>query len=294
MQFPTSGVDTSPLIPFAVAFAVSAVTSTGGVSGAFVLLPFQVSVLGFSTPAVTPTNHLFNVVAIPAGVYRYVREKRMLWPLALVIVIGTVPGVVVGSLLRIYLLPDPSHFKLFMGLVLAYIASRLLKKVLGSTPANASKAKGPLEVKTTEFSARVLRYTFEGRSFEVPVPQLAALTLIIGVVGGAYGVGGGAILAPFLVTLWRLPVHTIAGATLLGTCLTSVVGVAFFTVAGPLLGADRVAPDWWLGSLLGAGGVCGMYTGARLQRFVPARAIESILAIVVLAIAAKYVVGWFL
>src|SRR5210317_2228054 len=121
MHFPASGVQVHPLIPFGAALGISALTSLGGVSGAFVLLPFQVSVLGFTTPAVTPTNHLFNVVAIPAGVYRYVRERRMLWPLAAIIVIGTIPGVVVGSLLRIYLLPDPNHFKLFMGVVLAYI-----------------------------------------------------------------------------------------------------------------------------------------------------------------------------
>ncbi|HLA79935.1 MAG TPA: TSUP family transporter, partial [Vicinamibacteria bacterium] len=105
MTFPISGVTVSPLVPFSVAYFVSLVMSTGGISGAFLLLPFQVSVLGFSGPAVTATNHLFNVVAIPSGVYRYVREKRMVWPLTAVIVAGTVPGVVVGSLARIYLLP---------------------------------------------------------------------------------------------------------------------------------------------------------------------------------------------
>ena len=33
----------------------------GGVSGAFLLLPFQVSVLGFTSPAVSPTNLIFNI-----------------------------------------------------------------------------------------------------------------------------------------------------------------------------------------------------------------------------------------
>ena len=43
MLFPASGVETPIWVPPAVAFVVSAVTSTGGVSGAFLLLPFQVS-----------------------------------------------------------------------------------------------------------------------------------------------------------------------------------------------------------------------------------------------------------
>ena len=53
MHFPVSGVEVSPLVPPLVAFAISFFTSTGGVSGAFLLLPFQMSVLGFTSPAVS-------------------------------------------------------------------------------------------------------------------------------------------------------------------------------------------------------------------------------------------------
>jgi hypothetical protein len=79
MHFPVSGLDVHPLIPFFTAFGVSFFTFMGGVSGAFLLLPFQVSVLGYSAPSVSATNHVFNIVAIPSGVYRYIREGRMLW-----------------------------------------------------------------------------------------------------------------------------------------------------------------------------------------------------------------------
>jgi len=43
-----------------VAFAISSFTSAGGVSGAILLLPFQMSVLGFTSPAVSATNQLFT------------------------------------------------------------------------------------------------------------------------------------------------------------------------------------------------------------------------------------------
>jgi hypothetical protein len=46
-------------------FVVAAVASPAGVSGAVLLLPFQVGVLGTPSPAVTPTNLLYNVVATP-------------------------------------------------------------------------------------------------------------------------------------------------------------------------------------------------------------------------------------
>jgi hypothetical protein len=35
------------------------------------------SVLGFVSPSVTPTNLVFNITAIPSGVYRYLKERRL-------------------------------------------------------------------------------------------------------------------------------------------------------------------------------------------------------------------------
>jgi len=285
-------MDLTLVFAFVVAFAVASVTSLGGISGAFLLLPFQVSVLGIAGPVVTPTNHLYNVIAIPSGVYRYFREQRLLWPLTTVIIVGTVPGVVVGSLIRIYLLPDPRNFKLFVGLVLLLIGSRMVGKLRRRTP--PPPAPKDFVVEVTRFDLRRLEYRFQGNQHGAPVPALFALTAVIGVIGGAYGVGGGAIIAPFLVSLWNLPVHTIAGATLLGTCLTSVVGVLFFQLAGSFSSVPQLSPNWLLGLALGAGGLCGMYVGARLQRFLPARAIEVMLALVVNGLGASYVVGFWL
>jgi uncharacterized membrane protein YfcA len=290
MHFPVSGVTVSPLVPLLAALGISTFTSMGGVSGAFVLLPFQVSVLGFVTPAVTPTNHLFNVVAIPTGVYRYIREGRMVWPLTIVIIIGTFPGVILGSLARLYLLPDPRHFKLFMGLVLLLIGGRLLLKVLRR--GTRAPAPGAFRVQTRRFDLWRLEYEFAGQVHRTSCPALFLLTAVIGVVGGAYGVGGGAIIAPFLVSVFDLPVHTIAGATLCGTCLTSLLGVGFFALARPMLGIRGVSPDWLLGLLFGVGGLIGMYAGARLQKRVPSRGIEAMLALLVTGLAASYIVGY--
>lgn len=67
MYFPVSGVEVNPLFPLLAAFFISLLTTPAGVSGAFLLLPFQVSVLGFTSPAVSPTNLIYNVVATPGG-----------------------------------------------------------------------------------------------------------------------------------------------------------------------------------------------------------------------------------
>jgi len=141
MYFPTSGVEVFPLVPFIVAFGVSFFTSMGGVSGAFLLLPFQVSVLGFTSPSVSPTNLVYNIVAIPSGVYRYIKEGRLAWPLAWVIIVGTLPGVFIGAIFRIRYLPDPKNFKFFVGCVLLYIGTRLLYDLTERASAKKAKTK---------------------------------------------------------------------------------------------------------------------------------------------------------
>ena len=85
MYFPVSGIDCHPLVPVLAAMGISFVTSMGGLSGAFLLLPFQMSFLGYTSPGVSATNHLFNVLACPGGIVRYAREGRLLWPLALTV-----------------------------------------------------------------------------------------------------------------------------------------------------------------------------------------------------------------
>jgi hypothetical protein len=45
--FPVSGIETYFFFPPLVAFVLSFFTSMGGVSGAFLIQPFQISILGF-------------------------------------------------------------------------------------------------------------------------------------------------------------------------------------------------------------------------------------------------------
>jgi len=64
------------LIALAAAYAIAVIANPAGISGAVLLLPFQVSVLGTPSPAVTPTNLLYNVVATPGALYRYRRQHQ--------------------------------------------------------------------------------------------------------------------------------------------------------------------------------------------------------------------------
>lgn len=318
MYFPIAGIEVAPWIPPLVAFVVTFFTSMGGVSGAFLLLPFQMSFLGYTNPSVSATNQVFNIVAIPSGVYRYWREGRMVWPLTWVVIAGTLPGVFIGALVRVAYLPDPRHFKLFAAVVLLYIGLRMILDLLQRKAHMASQANSEKRfqetvrrhrekafdsgngnhsaspaITVTHFNLKRLRYTFHDEAFDVSFWGIFSLSLVVGVVGGIYGIGGGSIIAPFLVAIFGLPVYTVAGAALMGTFVTSVAGVAFYQAIAPFYPGMSVAPDWLLGVLFGAGGTAGMYFGARCQKFVPARAIKWMLAAIIVLTALKYVAAFF-
>lgn len=317
--FPVSGVKTNILLPPLVAMFISFFTSMAGISGAFLLLPFQMSVLNYTAPSVSGTNHVFNIIAIPSGVYRYIKEGRMAWPLTLVVVAGTLPGVFLGYYIRVLYLPDPKSFKFFVGCVLLYIGIRLFKELTGKARPGSAGAKTLEEkfkartdemkkeqssklaagipshavVKTLSVSLKKIEYEFWEERFSFNTVSMFMLALVVGVIGGAYGIGGGSIIAPFCVAVFHLPVYTIAGAALMGTFITSVAGALFFSVIPATHGVSAM-PDWPLGILFGIGGFAGMYVGARLQKFVPQRVIKLTLGLIIIFLSISYISQFFL
>lgn len=292
IAFPVAGIKTNLFIPPAVAFIISFFTSTAGISGAFLLLPFQMSVLGFTSPSVTSTNFLFNVTGTPGGVYRYVRECRFAWPVALAIVTGIIPGVLIGYYIRIRLLPDPRYFKLFVGLVLLLVALKLIRDTRSKKINSRDEScNSPDRVEDLSIGLKKTRFDFRGTTHSFSTGGLFSLAFAVGIIGGVYGIGGGSIIAPLLITFFKLPVYAIAGAVLLGTFASSAAGVVFYSLI-PIDGVVA-APDWVLGFLFGIGGLLGMYFGAKCQKRIPEGIIQFVLALILLFISGKYIVNFF-
>ena len=175
---------------------------------------------------------------------------------------GTLPGVVIGAVIRVEYLSGPKAF-------LVVVACVLLP--LGSWLATVG-ARGPAVPRHDR--ARVSERT------------IFVLALAVGVVGGIYGIGGGSILAPLLLSL-GYSVFDVAGAALAATFLTSLAGILTYQ----LLQLDRggtISPDWTLGLAMGVGGLAGAYLGARLQPRLPEALIRRSLGLVVIAVAARY------
>ena len=249
------------VVALVAAFAIAMVTTPAGVSGAVLLLPFQVSVLGTPSPSVTPTNLLYNVVASPGAIWRYWRQGQTGGPLTWLLLAGTLPGVIAGSVIRVYVLPGPVVFDFVVAAVLIPLGAWLALTQL--TPARTPPRRSRL-----------------------PRVAVGVIAAAAGCVGGIYGIGGGSILAPILVADGRPP-SQVAPAALSSTFVTSLAGVVTFSILS-IHHHGSAAPNWPTGIALGAGGLVGGYVGARLHARMPETVIRRLLALVVVAIGIRF------
>ncbi|WP_439659503.1 sulfite exporter TauE/SafE family protein [Lentzea sp. HUAS TT2] len=250
---------------FTAGLLISLVTAPVGVSGAVFLLPVQLSVLAVPSPAVTPTNLMFNIVATPGALFRYRRHGSLGGPLTRQLVAGTLPGVVAGAVIRVFAVPGAREFRLIVAGVLL-----------------------PLGV---WLCWRTARPQHDGRRREPSPKFVVTLGVVAGAVGGIYGIGGGSMLGPVLVG-WGLPVTVVAPAALASTFLTSIVGAATYAVLSLTTSGD-ISPQWLLGLTCGLGGLLGGYLGAHLQPRLPEVLLRRVLGGLAISLALLYLVQAF-
>ena len=244
-----------------IAFCVAVFTTPVGVSGAVFLVPVQISVLHTPSPAVTPTNLIYNLIAIPGALLRFHREDRLAGPLTRLLVLGTLPGVVAGAVIRVELLDQAQAFLLVVAAVLIPLGAWL------AIAAPAAPASAPDRNRRR---------------------QITILALAVGTVGGIYGIGGGSILGPILVG-FGFSVFEVAPAALTATFLTSIAGVLTYALLS-IGGSGDIAPDWALGVGMGIGGLAGAYLGVRLQTQLPEQLLRRGLGVLALALGLRYAV----
>jgi uncharacterized membrane protein YfcA len=213
---------------------------------------------------VTPTNLLFNVIATPGALLRYRRNRQFDALLARLLLAGTVPGVVAGAAVRVFLLPGARTFRIVAGLVLLALGTWLISRTL-----QAPRTQRPLSDRT-----------------------ILATSLGGGVVGGVYGIDGGSILSPVLVGS-GLAVAVVAPAAMAATFVSPSWERALTYAVLALVADGSIAPDWPTGIACGLGGLRGGYLGAQLQPRLPERVLRLLLGALAVGIAVLYLVQGF-
>lgn len=194
----------------------------------------------------------------PGALWRYSRRGSLRSPLVRRLVLGALPGVVLGAVVRVYFVADPDVFRLVAAALLGPLGIWLV----------AARRRGPTRPRLSDRS-------------------ITLLALAVGFVGGIYGIGGGSLLGPILVGT-GLSVAVVAPATLLSTFATSIAGALTY-VGLSTVASGSVAPDWSLGFAAGVGGLIGGYVGASLQPRMPELFLRRLLGSLAVGLALLYV-----
>jgi uncharacterized membrane protein YfcA len=115
------------------------------------------------------------------------------------------------------------------------------------------------------------------------IPPLI-LGAIVGLLAAVLGAGGGFIIVPAMIYLLRMPTHVVIGTSLFQIIFVTAVVTVLYAVMNQTL-------DILLAFLLVIGGVIGGQFGANAGQKLKGEQLRLLLAVIVLAVALRLLVG---
>ena len=277
MYFPVAGVELNPIIPLIVGAISALIFSQVGLTGSIATLPFMMSVLNFTSPSVSSTNLIYNILTPIGGIYSYKKEKRLLWRLGVTTGIGGVMGALIGPSIRTTILLDSIKFKAVFGLILIFVGIRLVKH-----------RQAHIEVGHVEDTSRNFlnqRFNFSKKTYSYNAIQLLIAGFLVGILSTTIGIGTGFLLVPFYTTILKLPIYAVTGAAIISTLIISTMGIIVYY---SLNNGGATSPDIYLGLLIGVGGLIGGLFSAKIQPRFSSNFLHKFLGTILLLWAAAY------
>ena len=242
-----------------IGFGAGGLSGAFGVGGGIVLIPLLVLLLHVAQKRAQATSLVMVTLAGAAGSITYAIAGEVAWIPAAFILIGGMAGSLIGS--SLVKRTSDHRLQIGFGILLIAVAVRLLLPV--ATQSNA------------EF---------------VNVSAMAAVGFVLsglamGVLSALFGVGGGIILIPIIVTVFGFPQQLAAG-----TSLTVMAPIA-------LLGAWRQsrtgATDWRMGLRFGVASIPGSVIGALAAVNASGSVLRVLFALLLIVIGLRMVIeGW--
>lgn len=287
----------------------------GEAAGIFAL-PYQMSILQFSTPSVTPTTQLLTFINPFGALFGFRRNRQWNLDLALWVCVGGIVGGLTGPFLRITLLSDVKPFTFTVGLALGVAGVHLcvaaVKGFRKRKSGDGIEAKFHAEAKTRRAQGLSPSGLPAGLGINTAKRQGVHLTIEfweqhwtvnqifmfltgagVGVISAALGVGGGFLLVPIFAAVYGLPMHVLVAATIPYVIVLSAVGLFTYGVILPAVVGSAIPPEWSWGFFAAAGGILGAWCAAKTQRFVPEHLLKLMLGSITALAGALYVIDFF-
>jgi len=269
--------------------AVGFISGMFGVGGGFLLTPLLI----FSgiTPAVAVASVAPQIVASSTSAAISYWRRRMIDPKMTLFLLfggmaGSALGVVVFRLLRslgqLDLIISLSYVT-FLGLIGGLMLREALRTYFRAKRGRPARTGSHhLWISGLPFKVR-----FRRSKLYVSIVPVIGLGLSIGFLGTVLGIGGGFIMVPALIYLLRMPTNVVIGTSLGYILFTMALATVLHAVANGSV-------DLMLAFLLMIGGVVGAQFGAQLGQAMRGEQLRLFLAILVLAVAVRFLLSLFL
>ncbi|MHA1157262.1 MAG: sulfite exporter TauE/SafE family protein [Alphaproteobacteria bacterium] len=275
-------------IIFGMGAAVGFLSGMFGIGGGFLLTPLLI----FSgiPPVVSIATVAPQIVATSSSAAlsywrRGLVDLKLAGVLLLAGSVGSALGVVVFSTLREFgqldLIVSLSYVALLSS-VGGLMAVEAVRAIVNARRGRPTRLRRPGS--HTWIHGLPLKVRFRRSKLYISLIPVVVLGLGIGFLGAMLGIGGGFILVPAMIYLLRVPTNMV-----IGTSLVQIV--ATMSVATILHAFTNQSVDIVLALVLMIGGVMGAQFGARLGQTIRGDQLRGLLALLVLAVAARFLIG---
>ncbi|MFN2523817.1 MAG: sulfite exporter TauE/SafE family protein [Mycobacteriales bacterium] len=251
-----------------------------GGGGSILTVPLLVYVLGLSAQSATTASLVIVGVTAAAASIGHARAGHTRSRVGVLLSVVGVPASVLGTVLNRRADPDVLLLS-FAGLMLVAAVGMLVRSRMtrGAAPAPADSAEpvrragtGSAVVATREHPRATPAAPSRGRAV-----RLASAGLGIGFLTGFLGVGGGFVVVPVLVVLFRTPMPVAVGTSLLVISLNSAVALAARAGSGGF--------DWSVIVPFTAAAVAGSFAGTRVANRVDPNKLTVAFAVLLVFVA---------
>jgi len=285
LYLPIAEMPINALTVLAVSAAVGFISGLFGIGGGFMMTPLLIF-MGVPPAIAVATGSAQIAASSTTGAIAYWRRQALDLRLGLLLLsggmLGTLMGVFAFGALRrmgqLDLVIVLSYVTLLFSVgSLMFIESA--RTLIAKRKGRAAAASG--HVKRPWYFALPLRMRFPQSHLYTSALPLIGLAMVIGFIGAVLGIGGGFLMVPALIYLFRVPTSVVVG--------TSLFQILFTMLAATILhAATNQAVDILLALILILGGVFGAQFGARAARNVRGEWFRLLLAILILTIGARF------
>ena len=287
LYLPIAGVSVNALVIIGLGGLVGFLSGMFGVGGGFLTTPLLIF---YGIPPVVAVASSATQItgASVSGLMAYIRRDavdfRMGWVLVAGGVVGSLLGIVLFRLLQAIGQIDTAIGLAYV-ILLGGIGLLMLNESVATLRATRA-GKPPKRIKRHHrlVAALPLRWRFYRSGLYISPIAPFALGAVVGALTVLLGVGGGFIMIPAMIYLLGMSATAVVG--------TSLLQILFVTAATTLVHSTTTrAVDIVLAALLLVGGVVGAQFGARFALKLKPEMLRFLLALIVLAVAARMALG---